>query len=92
MEKAEKNVKQVCIFSNNDVKETYDNTVLPWKVLWAIIVFLQLLSHQYLDVFLFWRGQVRTTRKFNTLKASKPEVVVETEDEMEFVIEEETVS
>jgi hypothetical protein len=31
-------------------------------------------------------------RKFNTLKASKPEVVVETEDEMEFVIEEETVS
>jgi hypothetical protein len=26
------------------------------------------------------------------LKASKPEVVVETEDEMEFVIEEETVS
>jgi hypothetical protein len=39
------------------------------------------------------RGQeVRTTRKFNTLKASKPEVVVETEDEMEFVIEEETVS
>jgi hypothetical protein len=79
--------------TNNDVKKTYDNTVFTMKGTMGDYSIPAIRSHFWMfSLILVERGQVRTTRKFNTLKASKPEVVVETEDEMEFVIEEETVS
>jgi hypothetical protein len=47
-----------------------------------------------MDVFPYFSGEedkLEQLEKFNALKASKPEVAAEVEDQMEFVIEEEAV-
>jgi hypothetical protein len=46
-----------------------------------------------MDVFhFFWRGRFGKIEKFNALKAARPEVAADTEDTMEFAVEEETAS
>jgi hypothetical protein len=44
------------------------------------------------SVFFWRRGRFGKIEKFNALKAARPEVAADTEDTMEFAVEEETAS
>ncbi|KDN54609.1 DUF4494 domain-containing protein [Flavobacterium seoulense] len=80
----------------NDVKEAYDNTVATMKGTMGDYTIPAISESPIIDVFPYFSGdedELEQLEKFNALKASKPEVVAEIEDHMEFVTEEEeTVS
>jgi hypothetical protein len=79
----------------NDVKEAYDNTVFTMKDTMGDYSIPAITESPIMDVFPYFSGEedkLEQLEKFNALKASKPELTDETEDEMEFITEEETVS
>jgi hypothetical protein len=79
----------------NDVKEAYDNTVTVMKTTMGDYTIPAISESPILDVFPKFSGddeELEKFEKFNELKSSKPEVVSEVIDHMEFVDEEETVS
>jgi hypothetical protein len=79
----------------NDVKEAYDNTVTVMKTTMGDYTIPAISESPILDVFPYFSGddeELEKFEKFNELKSSKPEVVSEVIDHMEFVDEEETVS
>jgi hypothetical protein len=75
----------------NDVKEAFDNTE-SCKAQWVNIVF-QLFRNLLLWMFSYFSGEEEDLEieKFNALKAARPEVAVDTEDTMEFAVEENCV-
>lgn len=79
----------------NDVKEAYDNTVHTMKGTMGDYSIPAISESTVLDVFPYFSGdedELEQLERFNALKASKPEVVAEIEDHMEFASEEELVS
>jgi hypothetical protein len=63
------------------------------KAQWVSIVF-QLFRNLHYGCFPYFSGEeedLEKIEKFNALKAARPEVAVDTEDTMEFAVEEETV-
>lgn len=78
----------------NDVKEAFDNTVSVMTGTMGDYTIPAITESPILDVFPYFsgeEGELEQLEKFNTLKASKSEVLEEVEDHMEFVIEGEEV-
>lgn len=76
----------------NDVKEAYDNTIETMKGTMGDYSIPAVTESPIMDVFPYFSGEedkLEQLEKFNTLKASRPDVVAEEEDKMEFVSEEE---
>ena len=74
----------------NDVKEAFDNTVSVMTGTMGDYTIPAITESPILDVFPYFsgeEGELEQLEKFNTLKASKSEVLEEGEDHMEFVIE-----
>ena len=79
----------------NDVKEAYENTVLTMKETMSEYTIPAISESPIMDVFPYFSGdedELEQLEKFNSLKASKPEVVAEVEDQMEFAVEEEEIA
>ena len=78
----------------NDVKEAFDNTVSVMSGTMGDYTIPAITESPIFDVFPYFsgeEGELEQLEKFNTLKASKSEVLEEVEDHMEFVIEGEEV-
>jgi hypothetical protein len=71
----------------NDVKEAYDNTIQVMKGTMGDYTIPAISESPIMDVFPYFSGEedeLEQLEKFNAIKASKPEIVSETEDTMEF--------
>ena len=91
----ERKTSMYLLVQANDVKEAFDNTTGVMKGTMGDYTIPAITESPIMDVFPYFsgeEGELEQLEKFNALKASKPEVTVETEDHMEFVAEEETVS
>lgn len=86
---------QNLLIQANDVKEAFDNTTHALKNTMGDYTITAISESPIMDVFPYFsgeEGELEQLEKFNALKASKPEVVAEVEDHMEFAVaEEETV-
>ena len=91
----ERKTNMYILLQANDVKEAFDNTVSVMKGTMGDYTIPMISESPIMDVFPYFSGEeseLEQLEKFNALKASKPEVVVEVEDHMEFAEEvEETV-
>ena len=89
----ERKTNMYILLQANDVKEAFDNTVSVMKGTMGDYTIPMISESPIIDIFPYFSGEeseLEELEKFNALKASKPEVVVEVEDHMEFVEEEET--
>ena len=91
----ERKTNMYILLQANDVKEAFDNTVSVMKGTMGDYTIQMISESPIMDVFPYFSGEeseLEALEKFNALKASKPEGVVEAEDYMEFAVaEEETV-
>ena len=90
----ERKTSMYLLVQANDVKEAFDNTTGVMKGTMGDYTIPAISESPIMDVFPYFsgeEGELEQIEKFNTLKASKPEVA-EIEDHMEFAEEEETVS
>jgi hypothetical protein len=79
----------------NDVKEAFDNTMGIMQSTMGEYSIPAVSESPIMDVFPYFSGEeedLEKIEKFNALKAARPEVAVDTEDTMEFAVEEETAS
>ena len=91
----ERKTSMYLLVQANDVKEAFDNTTGVMKGTMGDYTIPAISESPIMDVFPYFsgeEGELEQIEKFNALKASKPEVVAEIEDHMEFAEEEETVS
>ena len=89
----ERKTNMYILLQANDVKEAFDNTVSVMKGTMGDYTIPMISESPIIDIFPYFSGEeseLEELEKFNALKASKPEVVAEVEDHMEFVEEEET--
>jgi hypothetical protein len=79
----------------NDVKEAFDNTMGIMQSTMGEYSIPAISESPIMDVFPYFSGEeedLEKIEKFNALKAARPEVAADTEDTMEFAVEEETAS
>lgn len=90
----ERKTNMYILLQANDVKEAFDNTTSAMKGTLGDYSIPAISESPIMDVFPYFSGEegdLEKIEKFNSLKASKPEVAVEIEDHMEFetILEEE---
>jgi len=71
----------------NDLREAFDNTVKAMKNTMGDYTIPAISESPIIDVFPYFSGdedELEKIEKFNAIKASRPEVIQEIEDEMEF--------
>lgn len=88
----ERKTNMYILLQANDIKEAFDNTTAVMKGTMGDYSIPAIAESPIMDVFPYFSGEEQDLEKierFNILKASKPEVVVDVEDHMEFVTEEE---
>ncbi|MGO4821249.1 MULTISPECIES: DUF4494 domain-containing protein [unclassified Flavobacterium] len=88
----ERKTNMYILLQANDVKEAFDNTTAVMKGSMGDYSIPAITESPIMDVFPYFsgeEGELEQLERFNALKASKPEVVAEVEDHMEFVTEEE---
>jgi hypothetical protein len=79
----------------NDVKEAFDNTMGIMQSTMGEYSIPAISESPIMDVFPYFSGEeedLEKIEKFNALKVARPEVGANTEDTMEFAVEEETAS
>jgi hypothetical protein len=90
----ERKTNMYLLVQANDVKEAFDNTVGVMKGTMGDYTVPAISESPIMDVFPYFsgeEGELEQLEKFNVLKASKPEVTPEVEDNMEFAAQEEEV-
>jgi hypothetical protein len=83
----ERKTNMYLLVQANDVKEAYDNTIHVMKNTMGDYSIPAISESPIMDVFPYFsgeEGELEEIERFNALKASKPEPVVEIEDNMEF--------
>jgi hypothetical protein len=83
----ERKTNMYLLVQANDVKEAYDNTISVMKGTMGDYTVPAISESPIMDVFPYFsgeEGELEQLERFNALKASKPEVVAEIEDHMEF--------
>jgi hypothetical protein len=79
----------------NDVKEAFDNTMGIMQSTMGEYSIPAISESPIMDVFPYFSGEeedLEKIEKFNALKVARPEVAADTEDSMEFAVEEDTAS
>lgn len=83
----ERKTNMYLLVQANDVKEAFDNTISAMKGTMGDYTIPAISESPILDVFPYFsgeEGELEQLERFNALKASKPEVVAEIVDHMEF--------
>lgn len=83
----ERKTNMYFLIQANDVKEAYDNTVFTMKNTMGDYTIPAISESAIMDVFPYFSGEedeLEQIEKFNAIKASKPEIVTQEEDVMEF--------
>lgn len=83
----ERKTNMYILLQANDVKEAFDNTTTVMKGTMGDYSIPAITESPIMDVFPYFsgeEGELEQMERFNALKASKPEVAVEIEDNMEF--------
>ncbi len=91
----ERKTNMYLLVQANDVKEAFDNTTGVMKGTMGDYSIPAISESPIMDVFPYFsgeEGELEQLEKFNAIKASRPEVVAEIEDHMEFAVEEEVIS
>lgn len=96
----ERKTNMYILLQANDVKEAFDNTTAVMKGTMGDYSIPAITESPIMDVFPYFSGEegdLEKIERFNVLKASKPEVIAEGEDHMEFAevkeeVEEETTA
>jgi hypothetical protein len=84
----ERKTNMYILVQANDVKEAYDNTVAVMKNTMGDYIIPAISESPIMDVFPYFSGEeedFELLEKFNTLKASKPELVAVGEIEEEYI-------
>lgn len=83
----ERKTNMYILLQANDVKEAFDNITTVMKGTMGDYSIPAITESPILDVFPYFsgeEGELEQIEKFNALKASKPELAAEIEDDMEF--------